>query len=567
MNRSKDVLIGRHIRKKFAEEFFFGTVEDFGQGYYFVRYSDGDCEDLSKTEVKRLLVVDPPPWQIRERDNTFDAISEWTVKKITVEMRSKAELNFLGSIFKDGVITYNFNGGKPAKSTLTLDGKDYALFYAAVPDNEKSSKPWFRKSGENGPNFYYVATTDGPSMEPISLQDTLDKIANFGELPDFKRYARLKIFIKNLSKAPIAMKSDQFEIIDDLRGDGTAMGDGCGFFPDGIFPERMLRNKDAIQFRCFGPQIGMHKGLLCRKQGITKVQLKQSTQKVGPSLVCADDWVAFGSVSTTPSRQNKILAKFHSGKSPAPSFRQASLPETIETLMTFLQVPRSIIRKMESAKFRNYAWLRGLADPTAVESIPEGAVFIPGCTIAVTHVFVTRSPCPLPEDARLLPVVTSRPREMSRKDWAFLQSFSFGSIIFSTAGVSASLPSMCAEGDLDGDNYFVCFDKNVVDSVKVRPLPPKSLTGRNPTGKRKRCSESQWFAEHQRYILDNDFVAPKRLIGRIYREMQQTKEASREGMDDPDYRLLACAYKESIDTIKHQNSIMLPPRLQRRVGL
>lgn len=45
-------------------------------------------------------------------------------------------------------------------------------------------------------------------------------------------------------------------------------------------------------------------------------------------------------------------------------------------------------------------------------------------------VFLSRSPCLEPTDAKLLNVVGSKPREMSTDDWNMLCSYGYGSVIF-----------------------------------------------------------------------------------------------------------------------------------------
>lgn len=85
------------------------------------------------------------------------------------------------------------------------------------------------------------------------------------------------------------------------------------------------------------------------------------------------------------------------------------------------------------------AHLKGLIDPTG--SLPENTVFISGHTAdssnrrvifgkAHSKVFLSRSPCLEPTDAKLLSVVGTKPKEMSEEHWNELCSKGFGSIFF-----------------------------------------------------------------------------------------------------------------------------------------
>jgi hypothetical protein len=48
-------------------------------------------------------------------------------------------------------------------------------------------------------------------------------------------------------------------------------------------------------------------------------------------------------------------------------------------------------------------------------------------------IFLSRSPCLEPTDAKLVSVVGQKPRDMSVADWSMLCSYGFGTIIFPRA--------------------------------------------------------------------------------------------------------------------------------------
>ena len=85
------------------------------------------------------------------------------------------------------------------------------------------------------------------------------------------------------------------------------------------------------------------------------------------------------------------------------------------------------------------AHLKGCVDPTG--ALPENKVFISGYTTdsknnrvlfgdAHAKIFLSRSPCLAPTDAKLVSVVGSKPEDMCMDDWDMLCSYDFGTIFF-----------------------------------------------------------------------------------------------------------------------------------------
>ena len=68
-------------------------------------------------------------------------------------------------------------------------------------------------------------------------------------------------------------------------------------------------NALATQVRVIGPRIGVAKGNLMRKPGITKIQLTRSMIKVGPSNSNDADWVCLVVKNVFPSAGNALIAK------------------------------------------------------------------------------------------------------------------------------------------------------------------------------------------------------------------------------------------------------------------
>ncbi|CAK9097162.1 unnamed protein product [Durusdinium trenchii] len=118
----------------------------------------------------------------------------------------------------------------------------------------------------------------------------------------------------------------------------------------------------------------------------------------------------------------------------------------------------SPLRPAAQEEFRQEAFVVGVADPTG--QLPEGQIFISGLqeqllSQGMSEVLVTRCPCVRPSDGKRLRVVTCRPPGMAEEAWRFLTSRSFGEVIFPRAS-DVGLPELIAEGDLDGDLYWIC---------------------------------------------------------------------------------------------------------------
>ena len=91
-------------------------------------------------------------------------------------------------------------------------------------------------------------------------------------------------------------------------------------------------------------------------------------------------------------------------------------------------------------------------------ALPKGHIFVPGMALQQRGtLFVTRCPCVELEHGHLLPVVASKPPEMPNEQWKELNERHFGEIIFGNSqNGHRPLPETIANGDLDGDLYFIC---------------------------------------------------------------------------------------------------------------
>lgn len=131
-----------------------------------------------------------------------------------------------------------------------------------------------------------------------------------------------------------------------------------------------------------------------------------------------------------------------------------------------LEILDEYLERANSWEGRSHASLRGVCDYTGV--LPEGSVFISGFYKSSQEIFVTTYPCTERDDGKILPVVYIKPAKMSKLDWKFLKELPFGLIMFSSpkSPQAISLPEQIAGADLDGDDFFVCWDRNIIVAVK-----------------------------------------------------------------------------------------------------
>ena len=114
-----------------------------------------------------------------------------------------------------------------------------------------------------------------------------------------------------------------------------------------------------------------------------------------------------------------------------------------------------------------------LTAPCSPPPSEAGHIFVSGLVptlvVAGLHqVFITRSPCVVPSHGRVLPTVCTRPAGMAPRLWEWLLALPFGAVLFSGAGNGPPLPLTIADGDLDGDLYFVCWDATLLSHIRPR---------------------------------------------------------------------------------------------------
>lgn len=459
----------------------------------------------------------------------------------------------------------------------TPDGRTYQLLSIKLHKHAKAVSSASKLTTVEMDLVYVM--TSGP--ESIDVQLELDKFANFGQLAVEKAVARLEL-LQSTARASTRQGPSHL-IFDDLTASDFELIDedgheGCGFIPR-EYIERFLgshavgKRTMALQVRMVAPRIGIAKGMLVEKTGITKIQLPQSMLKVGPSVKDnAGDEACFliTSNGVFPSTTHLHMAKLLDGQRVADSFQRNKLGSMAMDLLEARGVPRSIVKQYQNDSYSNYktclkhSFLVGVADPTG--AIPPGHVFVTGMNVLSVvrdKVFVTRFPCTKESDGPLLPILRSKPASMSDRDWEMLHGFAFGAIIFgSPAPGHAALPTMIANGDLDGDLYFVLWDPDLLSHMS--PIELVSEASEPSTASLERPLPNNWFADAQELMRDiGKPMNRHKLIGKLYKLRDEVIHEL--GYHHRDAMAFGAAYRDAIDTGKHGGSVRLPARLWPKV--
>jgi len=472
-------------------------------------------------------------------------------------------------------------------------------------------------------------------------------------------------------KAPVLHAKD-FELIPEPKGcDGEDMSDGCGFIPDAMLLRlvgggtgalaavRAINKKEdlhvkmnvnserklwdlvtemdakraakilhaadddgesvscaaeilqvmAIQVRVIGPGLGIAKGMLMRKQGITKIQLPPSMlKKGGPTCTAAvaggEDWVSLVVSEMFPSRMNTMLGKLigcseegggggddeevREVKRAPKSFIPTELSDMFTRLWEALGVPSVDIFKYKD-RVKKYpasiahAWLVGVTDPTGC--LPAGHIFVTGtvgtAVLDSPELFITRSPAIKASDGCMLPVLSQRPAAMSPDEWDWLVQLPFGAVLFSTAGVGAPLASTVADGDLDGDLYLVCWELDILRNINIKPVDVDQTSSSSfsspscdelKTSSRSSstvflaedsemlCNDDTWLEQVQAHLIDPSVLGESnKHMRQLYKRM--VKVQLERGYGHPDARALGDAYVQALERSKHGKAITLPVHL------
>jgi hypothetical protein len=400
---------------------------------------------------------------------------------------------------------------------LPLD-KVYELYYAEVGD-DKSGYSSYTKSKKV--TAHYVCSE--------SLREHEEKLADFGTLSPSKVWARRKHYL-----SPAMKLNKEFAVKHISANDLTMIEDvgtvGCGFIQDKYLEDLLGNNAQAkralgIQIRIFVPTKGVFKGMLMRKRNIGEpIQLNISLRKVAPSR--SDDASNDGYIvikSVFPSRDNFIIGRKFSSpqdlhkkrlkpitdlkgfKEKLASRESCKISKMHVRLLKGLGVSTPSLNRYcreykENPEKLCHTHLVGMADPT--NNLPPNSIFVTGMNgFELDELFVTRSPCMEAKDGRVIKVVRTKPDEMANDDWDFLQSLTFGALIFGDPRPGhRSLPELIAGGDLDGDLYFVFWDEAILSEIRHIPIGDDELVKPSGAPVREKQYDPEWFSKAQNFI-------------------------------------------------------------------
>ena len=228
--------------------------------------------------------------------------------------------NFLQFLLRDRIVPYVADIDDMALPPITVvsNHSRFEIVAAKVKENAQASS--FAKKCLKVELMY--CQTAGPGLEEIDMGRALENIANFRSLHPRKAVARLELFQspvlrrKNLDsivpeRGIFSLPSTSFYITSDNGNDG------CGFIEEHMLESLLGNNKYArttvaIQVRIFSPRLGIFKGMLMRKRGISGIELQPSMLKVGPSLKNSqsDDVILIiNKAGRSPSKQNEYIGR------------------------------------------------------------------------------------------------------------------------------------------------------------------------------------------------------------------------------------------------------------------
>jgi RNA dependent RNA polymerase len=327
--------------------------------------------------------------------------------------------------------------------------------------------------------------------------------------------------------------------------------------------------------------------MLLKKAGIDKIQIPPSMMKALPSRKNKRvEWVYLIAKGVYPTKPNVNIGKYLDPDSDGPpeSFLKRPskrLSDMYVNLMHGLGVPLNVVeryrRNAMKMKGLKHTHLRGVRDPTGL--LPEDAVYVTGpIPEGLKKLFVTRSPCLEPSDAKLLKVVSSKPSRMTLESWKQLGGYAFGHIIFPVPRNSAvPIPKIVGEGDLDGDDYFVCWDDDILKELS-QPHISRQMKAEEKQQRDTICHDNEaegptcrkgspnWLEAAQDVMLDFTVVSKaSEITGKLYNLSVNTAKEAMDGIYNSDARAFARAYKDSLDTLKHGGVVELPRRLQDKI--
>ncbi|KAL3765869.1 hypothetical protein ACHAWU_005402 [Discostella pseudostelligera] len=477
-----------------------------------------------------------PPCQSYSELQPFRGLNSGEIKVIC--MRPANKMSFFGQWFSKRIlrIEKSLRDVPPQKSITVLN-------------NEKSG------GKVKGKYFATDRKIDLLYIGLNSLETELERLCAFSSLAPEKAVARLG-HLQSEAQNVLYIYPHEIERIEEKGHEG------CGFFPDGYFDGKVGGKFDSVQVRILGPTLGMAKAVII-KNVFPSEENKQLGRFLDPVGDARDSWTANDKRPLSDMYQRMLVGY---------GVKTSVVDE-------YAQSARNPI-KLKHGHFK------GCVDPTG--ALPENKVFISGYTTdasnnrvpfgeAHSRIFLSRSPCLAPTDAKMVSVVGSKPEEMSMDDWNILCSYGFGTIIFPQSLVS--MACIIADGDLDGDDYFVLWDERLIRQLshckdertsKARALlhklelPKKVQHSVNKATEFSPITDSEWLSKAQDLMLDFPMqLIASDMVSKLYNLCVEASKRDDDSVDlcDEDAVAYASAYKDAMDVQKHGGQIYLPQHL------
>ncbi len=475
--------------------------------------------------------------------------------------------------------------------SFSIDGKKYELVSTKLMTDTTVAFCNFKQPLLK---MVYVLV-EGSGIQSVNLREQLEKIADFESLEPRKVVSRLELLQspahKFTGRKNMESKFAIFPRHPKDFGEVPDLGhEGCGFIDEAYLANllgggALGKNTVCLQIRAIIPSMGIFKGMLIKKQNISPpVQFVDSMKKVGASKYPDHQDKAFLVVCAAgidPSKNNSTIARSLSkSRYEIPkSFVRKELSKMITRLLLGMNVPHSILvdyekrRKKENKYFAD-TFLRGVIDPT--DKLPPGHVFVTGVKDADMNdeILVTRSPCLKFDHMKVLKVVKKKPEAMTEETFNWLQSLPFGVLIFAFPSQGMKpIPQNIAGGDLDGDRYFVCWDKEILRYVRAesyKEVPIEIVEEKDVTMKTIKqdglSNDMDWFQTSQEFMIENPVHEMGQLIGSLYKLCLDFSEKDKDqSIRNPDAEAFAEAYDQALEHGKHGTKIVLPQHLHKEV--
>ncbi|KAL3778522.1 hypothetical protein ACHAW5_005648 [Stephanodiscus triporus] len=459
---------------------------------------------------------------------------------------------------------------------LHVGEKNYELYYAEVSEDKSGSSLYTKAKKVTA---HYICSKN--------LREHEENQADFGTLSSSKTWARRQLYL-----SPAMKLNNEYAVKHIIGRDLTMIEDlgtvGCGFISSKYLEDLLGNNADAkralgIQIRIFVPTYGVFKGMLMRKRNTCKpIELNDSLRKVAPSRdedASDDGYIVIKQVF--PSKDNFVVGrKFRSSIDPdkkrlksiadLKGFRSSlATGKSCKMSPMYVRILKGLGVSPSSLECysRNYkkdpeklchTHLVGMADPT--NKLPPNSLFVTGMTGSnIDELFIARSPSLLATDGRVIKLVKTKPDEMENDDWDFLQSLTFGAVIFGNPKTgNRPLPELIAGGDLDGDLYFTCWDETIVSQIRRIPITDDDLKKTPDAHDGGKEYDPEWFSKAQIFIsqIPKLHLGIDRLICLFYNEC-----IKKDDIDDPDAISFARSYFQALDVKKEGDLIFLPKHL------